>query len=135
MVNLFFEETEILDLNSEFFAFWVSKICELEGKKLEEVSIIFCSDEYLLEMNKQYLDHDYYTDIITFDYYTEDVSGDLFISVDRVKENAINNGVSFDNELKRVVAHGILHLLGYGDKSEKESKLMRKKENEALALI
>lgn len=135
MVNLFFEDTEILDLNPEFFALWVSKICELEGKKTDEVSIVFCSDEYLLEMNKQYLDHDYYTDIITFDYYTENVSGDLFISVDRVKENALINSVPFDNELKRVVAHGVLHLLGFADKSEEESKLMREKENEALALI
>lgn len=135
MVDLFFEDTEVLDLDPEFFALWVSKICELEGKKIEEISIVFCSDEYLLEMNKQYLDHDYYTDIITFDYYTEDISGDLFISIDRVKENSEINKVSFDNELKRVVAHGILHLLGYGDKSEEESELMRKKENEALALI
>lgn len=135
MVDLFFEDTEVLDLDPEFFALWISKICELEGKKTEEISVVFCSDKYLLEMNKQYLDHDYYTDIITFDYYTEDISGDLFISIDRVKENSEINNVSFDNELKRVVAHGILHLLGYGDKSEEESKLMRKKENEALALI
>lgn len=135
MVNLFFEDIEILDLDPEFFALWISKICKTEGRKPEEISVVFCSDEYLLEMNKQYLDHDYYTDIITFDYYTEDISGDLFISVDRVKENAESNNVSFDSELKRVVAHGVLHLLGYGDKSEEESKVMRKKEDEALALI
>lgn len=135
MINLFYEDTEVLDLNPEFFALWVSKICELEGRKAGEISVVFCSDEHLLEMNKQYLDHDYYTDIITFDYYAEDISGDLFISVDRLKENSQSNNVSFDNELKRVVAHGVLHLLGYGDKSEEESKLMRNKENEALALI
>lgn len=135
MVELFFEDSEVLDLSPEFFVSWLSEICSLEGKRLEEINIVFCSDEYLLAMNKEYLNHDYYTDIITFDYYTEGITGDLFVSVDRVKENARFNEVSFDNELKRVVAHGVLHLLGYGDKSEEESVIMRKKENAALALI
>lgn len=135
MVELFFEDTEVLDLNPDFFVSWLSKICDAEGRKLQEISLIFCSDEYLLNMNKEYLDHDYYTDIITFDYYTEAISGDLFISIDRVKENALLNNVLFRDELNRVVAHGVLHLLGFGDKSEEESAQMRKKENEALALI
>lgn len=135
MINIFYEDTEDLGLDPDFFALWISRICKAEEKGVGEISIVFCSDEYLLEMNKQYLDHDYYTDIITFDYYTEDISGDLFISINRVKENAESNNVPFDNELKRVVSHGVLHLLGYGDKSEEESLLMRKKENEALALI
>lgn len=135
MVELFFEDTEVLDLNPEFFILWLSKVCDLEQKSIREINIIFCSDEYLLTMNKEYLSHDYYTDIITFDYYTEAITGDLFISIDRVRENALMNNVSFDNELRRVIAHGVLHLLGYGDKSEEESILMRKKENAALALI
>jgi len=135
VVELFFEDTEVLDLKPDFFVSWLSKICDVEGRKLQEISLIFCSDEYLLNMNKEYLDHDYYTDIITFDYYTEAISGDLFISIDRVKENALLNNVLFRDELNRVVAHGVLHLLGFGDKSEEESAQMRKKENEALALI
>jgi len=135
VVELFFEDTEVLDLKPDFFVSWLSEICDIEGRKLQEVSLIFCSDEYLLNMNKEYLGHDYYTDIITFDYYTEAISGDLFISIDRVKENASLNNVLFRDELNRVVAHGVLHLLGYGDKSEEESAKMRKKENEALALI
>lgn len=135
MVELFFEDTEVLDLSPEFFILWLSKVCDLEQKSIKEINIIFCSDEYLLTMNKEYLSHDYYTDIITFDYYTEAITGDLFISIDRVRENALMNNVSFDNELRRVIAHGVLHLLGYGDKSEEESILMRKKENAALALI
>lgn len=135
MVELFFEDTDVLDLSPEFFVSWLSRVCALEKRTLEEISIVFCSDEYLLGLNKEYLSHDYYTDIITFDYYTEDVTGDLFISIDRVRENAINNDVLFDNELRRVVAHGVLHLLGYGDKSKEEASLMRKKENEALELL
>lgn len=135
MVELFFEDTEVLDLSPEFFVSWLSKVCEAEDRELEEISVIFCSDEYLLEINNEYLKHDYYTDIITFDYYTEAITGDLFISLDRVKENAETNNVAFENELYRVIAHGVLHLLGYGDKSKEESVLMRKKENEALALI
>lgn len=135
MVNLFFEDVEVLDLDPDFFVLWLSKVCEIEKKELGEVSLIFCSDEYLLEMNRTHLDHDYYTDIITFDYYEEEITGDLFISVDRVKENATDLSGDFKDELHRVVVHGVLHLLGYGDKSEDEEKLMRKKENEALLLI
>ena len=135
MVNLFFEETEVLDLNPEFFVLWLSKVCNLEGKNLGELNVVFCSDDYLLQMNQKHLNHDYYTDIITFDYYEEDVTGDLFISVDRVRENALEMNEVFERELRRVVAHGTLHLLGYGDKTVEEEKLMRIKENEALDLI
>lgn len=135
MVNLFFEETEVLDLDPDFFSLWLSKVCDSEGKELGEVNLIFCSDEYLLEMNKTHLEHDYYTDIITFDYYEEQITGDLFISVDRVTENAAELKAKFMHELHRVVAHGLLHLLGYGDKSNEEEVLMREMENEALLLI
>lgn len=101
-----------------------------EGKTACEITLIFCSDEHLLEMNRQYLDHDYYTDIITFDYSDDDdISGDLFISIDRVYDNAAQNSVSRLDELKRVCVHGVLHLCGYGDKSDDESRIMRLKED------
>lgn len=130
MVNIFFEDVEIPNLDSEFFISWLSNTCSEENKVLDEVNLIFCSDEYLYDMNVQYLNHDYYTDIITFDYCEEDrVIGDLFISKDRVIENASDNKVDFELELKRVVVHGVLHLCGYKDKSEGEEKLMREKEN------
>lgn len=130
MVNIFFEDVEIPNLDSEFFISWLSNTCAEENKSLEEVNLIFCSDEYLYDMNVQYLNHDYYTDIITFDYCEENrIIGDLFISKDRVIENANDNKVDFVLELKRVVVHGVLHLCGYKDKSVSEEKLMREKEN------
>ena len=133
MVNIFYEDIEVLDLRPEFFVLWLSKVCESEGKNLGELSLIFTSDDYLLDMNKEHLKHDYYTDIITFDY-TEGgvVSGDLFVSVDRVNDNAEGLNVSRETELNRVVVHGVLHLIGYGDKSDSESALMREKENHYL---
>lgn len=135
MVNLFYEETEVLDLNPDFFVLWLSDVCKIHKRSIGELNLIFCSDEYLLEINKAHLKHDYYTDIITFDYYEEEITGDLFVSVDRVIENAKNLVVDFKQELHRVVAHGTLHLLGYGDKTKEEELLMRKLEDEALLLI
>jgi len=130
MVNLFFEDVEILGLDPEFFISWLSDCCDSEGKSLEEVNLIFCSDEYLLQKNIEFLQHDYYTDIITFDSCQgELIMGDLFISKDRVIDNAQNNGVSFENELNRVIVHGVLHLCGYKDKSIDEENLMRSKED------
>ena len=130
MIEIYFEDTEVLDVSPEFFVSWLSKVTNLEQFELGDVSLIFCSDEYLLEMNKRHLNHDYYTDIITFDY-TEGslVSGDLFISIDTVRSNADENGVLFHVELNRVVAHGVLHLIGYNDKSEDQQKEMTEKEN------
>ena len=135
MVNLFFEETEVLELDPDFFVLWLSRVCEAEQKKLGEVNLVFCSDDYLLEINKAHLNHDYYTDIITFDYYDEQITGDLFVSIDRVKDNAAGLNVGFNHELHRVVVHGLLHLLGYGDKSEEEKKVMREMEDKSLLLI
>ncbi len=130
MVNFFFEDVEILGLDPEFFISWLSDCCDTECKSLEEVNLIFCSDEYLLQKNIEFLQHDYYTDIITFDYCQGDlIIGDLFISKDRVIDNAQTNGVSFENELNRVIVHGVLHLCGYKDKSVDEEKLMRSKED------
>jgi len=100
------------------------------------LTYVFCSDEYLLEMNKTYLQHDYYTDIITFDYSEENnISGDLFISVDRVKDNALKIGVSLQNEMQRVVIHGVLHLCGFKDKEKTDVEIMRKMEEKALLLF
>lgn len=136
MVEIFFEETEILDLHPEFFVSWLSDLCVTHGKELGDLSLVFCSDDYLLDMNRTHLEHDYYTDIITFDYCEGlVVSGDLFVSVDRVRENATVFGVMFHVELYRVVAHGVLHLLGFKDKSEKDELEMRRQEEMALSMI
>ena len=115
---------------------WLSQIISLKGKKLGEISIVVCSDEYLLDINKKYLNHNYYTDIITFDYTDASaVGGDLMISYDRVKENAKQEGVLIQQELNRVMAHGVLHLLGLKDKTKEEAKKMRSEEDEALKMF
>ena len=135
MIDIHFEDIEILDLNPEFFVSWLSDVCQLENNELGDLNLIFCSDDYLLEMNKTHLNHDYYTDIITFDYTDEVVSGDLFISYDRVVDNAKDNKVTVENELNRVVVHGTLHLLGYADKSDEEASKMRELENKYLDIV
>ena len=135
MVEIFYEDTDALGLDPKFFLLWLSKVCKKHDDSMGDINLIFCSDDYLLEINKSHLNHDYYTDIITFDYTKETISGDLFISVDRVKDNANNLNVRFANELNRVVVHGVLHLLGFKDKTLNEANNMRKQENEALKLI
>ena len=115
---------------------WISSVISSNGKKLGNIGVIICSDDYLLDLNNQYLDHNYYTDIITFDYTEKDViGGDLFISYDRVKENAKQEGVLIQHELRRVIVHGVLHLLGLRDKTETEVKKMRAAENVALKVF
>ena len=112
---------------------WIEQTVAAEKKQAGAINIIFCSDEYLLNINKQSLNHDYYTDIITFDYCSgKIISGDLFISTDRVKENALKFAVPVKKEFQRVVIHGVLHLLGYKDSNDKQQKIMRKKEDEYL---
>lgn len=114
---------------------WVSQVVQLRGKRVGNISYLFCDDEHLLGVNQQFLNHDTYTDIITFDYVVADlISGDILISIDRVGENAEKFGVPFEQELHRVVIHGVLHLLGQGDKSDAEAVEMRRQEEEALAL-
>ena len=109
---------------------WLKMVVGSEVKKMGDLSIIFCSDPYILDINLRYLQHDYFTDIITFDYCEGDtVSGDLFISIDRVRENALFYGASFEDELDRVMVHGVLHLLGYDDHTPEEQAVMRAKEN------
>jgi|TARA_B100001142_G_scaffold323392_1_gene373374 rRNA maturation RNase YbeY len=114
---------------------WINNVIEKEGKKLNFVNFIFCDDNEMLEKNISYLNHMTYTDILTFDY-TENniISGDIIISIDRITENAKTYNVTFKKELKRVIIHGILHLIGYKDKSKKEKKIMREKEDFYLSL-
>ncbi|MDP1799973.1 MAG: rRNA maturation RNase YbeY [Bacteroidota bacterium] len=112
---------------------WIKKIVELEKKQLGQLNFVFTSDEEILKTNIHYLKHNTYTDIITFDYCEgKKINGDIIISVERVKENAAKFKTDFETEIKRVIIHGVLHLCGYKDKSEKDSKLMRSKENTAL---
>lgn len=114
---------------------WVAEVVRRRGKQVGNISYLFCDDDHILEVNRQFLDHDTYTDIITFDYVAADlISGDILISIDRVGENALSFGVSFEQELHRVLIHGVLHLLGQGDKSPDEAAEMRRQEAEALAL-
>lgn len=112
---------------------WIKSVAASHDKKIGGIAYIFCSDKKILEINIQYLNHDYYTDIITFDYSEGDtISGDLFISLDTVCSNAEKFGTDYEEELRRVIIHGILHLCGLKDKSAKDAKVMREKENEAL---
>ena len=129
-------ETEFTLENETLFSDWISRVILSENKKEGDINYVFCDDEYILEINKQYLDHDYYTDIISFDYCVgNELHGDVFVSIERVKENATDFDVTFDEELKRVIIHGILHYIGYKDKSEEEELLMRQKENEKIAMF
>ena len=129
-IEIFFEDVKPVRINIKHLKQYIEHLLKNERKDLGDISLIFSSDEYLLKLNKQFLDHDYYTDIITFDYVESTlISGDLFISIDRVKENAVKFGASFLKELYRVIFHGVLHLVGYGDKTKEEKSLMRNKED------
>ncbi|RZS99329.1 rRNA maturation RNase YbeY [Aquimarina brevivitae] len=135
MINYFYETDFSLD-NENTFSAWLQKVVDSEGKSTNEINYIFCDDDYLLQVNKEYLNHDYYTDIITFDTCVGNVLGaDIFISVDRVRENAESLNVDFNNELLRVMVHGILHLCGYKDKSNDEAQVMRSKEDEKINMF
>ena len=115
---------------------WIKEFVSNHGKKVGELAFIFCSDEKILEVNQNFLQHDYYTDIITFDYCEEQtVSGDIFISVERVAENAISHKVEYKAELLRVIAHGVLHLIGFQDKSPKKKKEMTENEDLCISLF
>ena len=113
---------------------WIHRIAASEDKRIGAVSYIFCDDAYLAELNVEYLDHDTLTDIITFPYATAPIEGDIFISIERVRDNAKDFNVSFEQELRRVIIHGVLHLCGYGDKTDKQAAIMRQKEEAALAV-
>jgi len=136
-IHFFTEDVAFELTSSETTLQWLTHILDTHGGTVENLNFIFCSDEYLLKVNRDYLDHDYYTDIITFDNREEEedaLDSDIFISIDRVKDNANDLGISFDRELHRVIIHGILHLLGWNDKTEEQKLAMREKEEACLSL-
>lgn len=129
-------ETDFQIENESQYIEWISRIIISEGKKEGEINYIFCDDDYLSKINLEYLNHDTLTDIISFDYTVgNEISGDIFISIEMVKDNAVDFNVLFEEELKRVMAHGVLHYCGYKDKSEEDERLMRLKEDEKLLLF
>lgn len=135
-IEFFFEEVSIPGFSEEEIREWIIGVIENEKNVPGDISFIFCNDQYLYQMNVQYLQHDSLTDIITFDYCPEtgNISGDLFISIDRVEENARELNLSFHDELKRVMVHGVLHLMGYNDKDSAQRAAMRQRENYYLTL-
>ena len=130
MISIEYLSNEIAGLPIDSITETLPVLVSLESRELGDITLIFCTDEELLAINKEHLDHDYYTDIITFNYNNDSIiSGDLFISVDRIKDNATQLGVSMEEELHRVCYHGVLHLVGYNDKTDQEIEVMRAKEN------
>ena len=133
---LFNYETDFTLLNEEKTSNWIKKTIEKEGFDLGEINYIFCDDIYLHKINIEFLSHDTLTDIISFDYTIgKEINGDIFISTERVEENAKKFNITFQEELHRVIIHGVLHYIGFKDKTEKEKKEMRAKENEYLELL
>ncbi|GAB3182508.1 rRNA maturation RNase YbeY [Telluribacter humicola] len=117
---------------------WLKAVVEAEGAQLNHLNYIFCSDDYLLDVNRQYLEHDYYTDIITFDTSDEEedqIEGDIFVSIDRIKDNAQNLNKTFEDEFRRVLVHGVLHLIGFDDTTDDSKAEMRKKEDDYLQIF
>jgi probable rRNA maturation factor len=135
MIDFNYETNFTLE-NEETISSWLSQVIVSEDKKEGEISYIFCNDDYLLKINLEYLNHDTLTDIISFDYSMgNELNGDIFVSVERVQDNANDFKVSFEDELKRVLVHGVLHYCGYKDKTEVDEQLMRSKEDEKLAMF
>ncbi|MBR1489501.1 MAG: rRNA maturation RNase YbeY [Bacteroidales bacterium] len=134
MVSYFTEDIAFNFKEKRLTSRWLKFVAESESKRLGDIAVIFCSDNYILDVNIKYLQHDYFTDIITFDYCEGNVlSGDLFISIDSVRENATFYGSEFADELNRVIVHGVLHLIGYDDHTEEDIAQMRAKENYYLS--
>lgn len=134
-LQFFYEADGSQLIQEETIRYWLNKVAEKEGFVIDELNYIFVTDNYLLQINREYLQHDYLTDIITFDYVeNHQVKGDIFISIDRVKDNAQDFQVSTTEELNRVMVHGLLHLMGYNDHSDKQKAEMRKKEDSYLAI-
>jgi len=130
------EDIELPAIKKEAVSKWIKAVTETYGKKTGDITYIFCSDEKILEVNRQYLQHDYYTDIITFDYTSGNkISGDLFISLDTVKTNSEKFETPYNEELHRTIIHGILHLCGINDKGPGEREIMEENENKALAIL
>ncbi|MCT4600496.1 MAG: rRNA maturation RNase YbeY [Marinifilaceae bacterium] len=136
MIDFCFEDIDENSLPLTGIEEWVQKVIEKNNKQLGDITYIFCTDDYLLNINREYLQHDYYTDIITFNYCENDIiSGDLFISIDTVIDNAKTFDVSFESEFRRVVIHGILHLIGFDDKTDIDQEEMTKQENISLDIF
>ncbi|MHA7056910.1 rRNA maturation RNase YbeY [Aquimarina sp. M1] len=135
MINFFYENVDT-DIIESTISGWITKVILSEEKKEGTLNFIFCNDDYLLKINRNFLNHDTYTDIISFDNSLgNELHGDIFISIDRVIENSVKYKVSTEQELRRVVVHGVLHLCGYKDKTEHEILVMRQKEEEKLAMF
>lgn len=134
-VSYFAEDVKMPVIKKRETTDWIRRVASGYGKKCGDIAYIFCSDEKILEVNKAYLQHDYYTDVITFDYTEGDkIGGDIFISVDTVRSNAEQFGTDYDEELHRIIIHGVLHLCGINDKGPGEREMMTRHENEALKL-
>ena len=135
-LNFFSEDVDFQEDGVNDLSDWLKSSVANEGFDIQQVNFIFCSDEYLLEINRKHLDHDYYTDIITFDLSDRPkiIESDIFISIERIGDNAESNNLRFVDEYHRVLIHGLLHLMGYNDKTEDEKSIMRKAENKYLAL-
>ena len=135
-VSFYSEGIDMPSINKTDIRNWIKQVADLHGKRVGAISYIFCNDDKILEVNLQYLKHDYYTDIITFDYSEGDkISGDLFISLDTVRTNAEQFGQPYNRELHRVIIHGILHLCGINDKGPGEREIMEAEEDRALSLL
>jgi rRNA maturation RNase YbeY len=133
LINFYNEDINKPKLKVKPIKEWIKSVISSNSFSCGNINIIFCSDNYLLEINKTYLDHDYFTDIITFNYNSEKfIAGDIFISLDTVRKNSIDFSTTFNDELYRVIIHGILHLLGYDDKTEDQEKLIHIREDELL---
>lgn len=133
---LFHSETKFILPQKRLYKRWLAAIASNEGFKIGDINYIFCDDDYLLKLNLEYLNHDTLTDIITFDYVENSLlSGDIYISIERVKENSVIFSVPFEQELHRVLSHGLFHLCGYKDKSDADARVMRKKEEFAISLF
>lgn len=135
-ISFYAEDTELPAIPKRAVSNWIKTVAETYGRKTGDISYIFCSDEKILEVNRQYLQHDYYTDIITFDYTSGNkISGDLFISLDTVRTNAESFKTDYNEELYRTIIHGILHLCGINDKGPGEREIMEENENKALVVL
>lgn len=134
-IYLFSQDVAFTHPQEEVAIHWITETLQREEKLWSSINVIFCSDEFLLQLNQEYLKHDYYTDILTFQYEHDPIEGELYISIDRVKANAHDRNIKWPIELHRVIIHGVLHLAGYSDKSEEEIATMRQKEDQYLARL
>lgn len=134
-ISFFYEDINFKLLNKDKVKLWLLEVAKMHDQHISIINYIFCSDDYLLNINKTYLNHDYYTDILTFDQSENDeIEADIFISIDRVRENAAAFHHIYEKELNRVMVHGLLHLLGYNDQTEEEKQAMRETEEACLSL-